>query len=410
MGMEKNMNARIQHKHDIEANWNKAINFIPKAGEIIIYDIDENYNYSRFKIGDGVRTINDLEFLLDTQYILHDSNTLSQLLEQYNDILTTKQPVGDYALKSEIPTDYLTEIPSEYVTETELNAKGYLTSYTETDPTVPAWAKASVKPTYTASEVGAYSKTEIDDMVFITVDDIDAICVKIIEFSISNIYGEITKYQAKDGMTWVEWIVSDYNTTGLTAEEMTIRYINHNEVETTSAIQEGVLYEEIPIKRAAGLYKAGTNFGELLCTWDELIENDMVWVYDGRFNISVDSNEYESVDLIISDTVTTLGCQCFDNATSLENVVVPSSVTHMEDSIFWGIKTVILQAINPTMGCNTFGDGYNVITTDIYYAGSEAQWNAIQVECYCISPMGDGCEYDGLYIPENATIHYNYTE
>lgn len=35
------------------------------------------------------------------------------------------------------------------------NDSGYLTSYTETDPTVPAWAKASTKPTYTASEVGA---------------------------------------------------------------------------------------------------------------------------------------------------------------------------------------------------------------------------------------------------------------
>ena len=30
-----------------------------------------------------------------------------------------------------------------------------LTSYTETDPTVPAWAKAASKPSYTASEVGA---------------------------------------------------------------------------------------------------------------------------------------------------------------------------------------------------------------------------------------------------------------
>lgn len=35
------------------------------------------------------------------------------------------------------------------------NDSGYLTHYTETDPTVPAWAKASTKPTYTASEVGA---------------------------------------------------------------------------------------------------------------------------------------------------------------------------------------------------------------------------------------------------------------
>ena len=35
------------------------------------------------------------------------------------------------------------------------NDAGYLTSYTETDPTVPAWAKAESKPTYTATEVGA---------------------------------------------------------------------------------------------------------------------------------------------------------------------------------------------------------------------------------------------------------------
>lgn len=36
-----------------------------------------------------------------------------------------------------------------------------LTSYTETDPTVPAWAKADKKPTYTASEVGALPNTTV---------------------------------------------------------------------------------------------------------------------------------------------------------------------------------------------------------------------------------------------------------
>jgi hypothetical protein len=39
------------------------------------------------------------------------------------------QPKGDYALKNEIPTDYLTEIPEEYITENELNSKGYLTEH-----------------------------------------------------------------------------------------------------------------------------------------------------------------------------------------------------------------------------------------------------------------------------------------
>ena len=41
------------------------------------------------------------------------------------------------------------------VTEEFVNNKGYLTSFTETDPTVPAWAKTATKPTYTAAEVGA---------------------------------------------------------------------------------------------------------------------------------------------------------------------------------------------------------------------------------------------------------------
>lgn len=39
------------------------------------------------------------------------------------------------------------------------NDAGYLTGYTEADPTVPQWAKSAQKPTYTASEVGAVPTT-----------------------------------------------------------------------------------------------------------------------------------------------------------------------------------------------------------------------------------------------------------
>jgi len=44
---------------------------------------------------------------------------------------------------------------------TALENAGYITSYTETDPTVPAWAKAATKPTYTATEVGALPDTTV---------------------------------------------------------------------------------------------------------------------------------------------------------------------------------------------------------------------------------------------------------
>lgn len=39
------------------------------------------------------------------------------------------------------------------------NDSGFITGYTETDPTVPSWAKASSKPSYTAGEVGAVPTT-----------------------------------------------------------------------------------------------------------------------------------------------------------------------------------------------------------------------------------------------------------
>lgn len=41
------------------------------------------------------------------------------------------------------------------------NDAGYLTSFTESDPTVSSWAKAAQKPTYTASEVGAATAADV---------------------------------------------------------------------------------------------------------------------------------------------------------------------------------------------------------------------------------------------------------
>jgi hypothetical protein len=73
-----------------------------------------------------------------TETDISNWNAKSEFSGSYNDLIN----------KPTIPT-----IPTK-VSAFE-NDKGYLTSYTETDPTVPDWAKASSKPNYTASEVGA---------------------------------------------------------------------------------------------------------------------------------------------------------------------------------------------------------------------------------------------------------------
>lgn len=60
----KNVNkTRLLMKHDIEANWLKAENFIPLEGEIVVYDADETHSRPRMKIGDGTTKVGALSFV-----------------------------------------------------------------------------------------------------------------------------------------------------------------------------------------------------------------------------------------------------------------------------------------------------------------------------------------------------------
>lgn len=86
--MAGQINSRIILKHDSEENWNKAINFIPKQGEIIIYDKDDNYSYERIKIGDGETFVKDLPFI--------EENLKEQILSQINILEEGKMNKMDY--------------------------------------------------------------------------------------------------------------------------------------------------------------------------------------------------------------------------------------------------------------------------------------------------------------------------
>lgn len=49
--------------HATEAEW-LEINYVPKQAEIILYDIDQEHNYLRFKIGDGLNQVSSLPFAI----------------------------------------------------------------------------------------------------------------------------------------------------------------------------------------------------------------------------------------------------------------------------------------------------------------------------------------------------------
>ena len=235
------LKARLQQKHDTEANWIIAGNkgFTPLAGELIVYDVDSNYNYERFKIGDGTSTVTALPFITDAleEKINNQDAVVLAEAQVYADSLVDALPA--WAKNNTKPTYNQSEIvdTSDYVRMTaaeraklaELDTTGanvqsdwaeidttsdayiknkptiptvnngtltiqkngttvktftansssnvtanitvptkiseltndssFISSYTETDPTVPSWAKASTKPSYTASEVGAVPTT-----------------------------------------------------------------------------------------------------------------------------------------------------------------------------------------------------------------------------------------------------------
>ena len=64
---ENILKARIQHLHKTEAEWQSFEqanpNFILRAGEIAIYDVDQKYSKPRFKFGDGATKLSVLPFI-----------------------------------------------------------------------------------------------------------------------------------------------------------------------------------------------------------------------------------------------------------------------------------------------------------------------------------------------------------
>lgn len=60
---EKRINTRIVNRHDTEAVWKSNPTIIPEKGEMIVYDIDDNHNFQRIKMGDGKTPVNDLPFI-----------------------------------------------------------------------------------------------------------------------------------------------------------------------------------------------------------------------------------------------------------------------------------------------------------------------------------------------------------
>lgn len=124
-------------------------------------------------------SLEEIKEKLDYLESIQDPDAIKDAVEDYLEQNPVEAPVqsvnghtGDVELTAEdvgarpetwIPTAAeVGALPSETAipqkTSDLINDSGFITKYTETDPTVPAWAKQPQKPSYTAAEVGAQPK------------------------------------------------------------------------------------------------------------------------------------------------------------------------------------------------------------------------------------------------------------
>ena len=123
---EKTFMTRMQQKRATEAQWNEKVNFIPLAGEIIVYEPDGNYNYPRIKVGDGAHTIAALPFIDKAVYDYTDKN-IADLGEGFTNVIY--QMYGDDLTEEGAPT--IREIASDEANDIAESALASAKSYTD---------------------------------------------------------------------------------------------------------------------------------------------------------------------------------------------------------------------------------------------------------------------------------------
>ena len=98
----------------------------------------------------------------------------------------------------------------------------------------------------------------------------------------------------------------------------------------------------------------------------------------------------------IPDSVTSINWYAFDGCTSLTSVTIPDSVTSIDWYAFYNCTSLTSVTIPDSVTIIGGGAFDCTSLTDVYYAGSEAQWKAISISSY---------RNDDLL---TANIHYNY--
>lgn len=322
---EKVISTRISLKHDVEAKWKLATVFVPRAGEVIIYDKDDTHTCPRIKIGDGNLPVTKLPFIYPkagsaTQPIfINEDGTIAATTYQLNatvpegavftdthytaKMVATSNSINTEITGTEVTNPYLnviedgavrssTRIVGEGATSVKTNANGEVV-IKSTEVTVPKALKNpySMKVRVNASDFFSYDGSVQRTIEFTGGTGITLVpdgdtgnitinsTVTATDTKVTNTLNTTTKAYLTgtiSASTNTGTQIFDSNVfLGTTAGQLNaISYVGNSAVLNTTGESEDSQYPQIVLKRADGVtseavHIKGTDKELRLMTWNE---------------------------------------------------------------------------------------------------------------------------------------------
>lgn len=322
---EKVISTRISLKHDVEAKWKLATVFVPRAGEVIIYDKDDTHTCPRIKIGDGNLPVTKLPFIYPKAgsathpIFINEDGTIAATTYQLNatvpegavftdthytaKMVATSNSINTEITGTEVTNPYLnviedgavrssTRIVGEGATSVKTNANGEVV-IKSTEITVPKALKNpySMKVRVNASDFFSYDGSAQRTIEFTGGTGITLVpdgdtgnitinsTVTTTDTKVTNTLNTTTKAYLTgtiSASTNTGTQIFDSNVfLGTTAGQLNaISYVGNSAILNTTGESEDSQYPQIVLKRADGVtseavHIKGTDKELRLMTWNE---------------------------------------------------------------------------------------------------------------------------------------------